>query len=162
MLIRLASRSDVPRIIAVFDAAKTYMRAQGNFVQWTGSYPDISIIEKDISDGNLYVGTDSEGDIHFVFSLIPGNDPTYSFIENGQWLNNDAYFTIHRLASDGFTANVVQQCVNFAFNLTSNIRVDTHESNRTMLKALERIGFHRCGIIYISDGTPRIAFQKSL
>ncbi len=54
MLIRLASRSDVPRIIAVFDAAKTYMRAQGNFVQWTGSYPDISIIEKDISDGYFF------------------------------------------------------------------------------------------------------------
>ena len=77
------------------------MRAQGNHVQWTGSYPEIAIIEKDISDGNLYVGIGNDGVIHCAFSLIPGNDPTYSRIENGQWLNNEPYFTIHRLASDG-------------------------------------------------------------
>ncbi|MBD5242230.1 MAG: N-acetyltransferase [Barnesiella sp.] len=162
MKIHPAKRSDIPRIIAIFDAAKIYMRAQGNHVQWTGSYPEIAIIEKDISDGNLYVGIGNDGVIHCAFSLIPGNDPTYSRIENGQWLNNEPYFTIHRLASDGYTANVLKRCVAFSFNLTENIRIDTHESNRTMLAALSTLGFIRCGTIYVNDGTPRIAFQKRL
>jgi RimJ/RimL family protein N-acetyltransferase len=41
-----------------------------------------------------------------------------------------------------------------------NIRVDTHSSNCVMQALLARLGYTRCGVIRLSDGTPRDAFQK--
>lgn len=41
------------------------------------------------------------------------------------------------------------------------IRKGTEEDiNSVMQKAAENLGFKRCGIIYCSDGSPRIAYQK--
>ncbi|MBR2916226.1 MAG: hypothetical protein IKC07_01315 [Clostridia bacterium] len=39
-----------------------------------------------------------------------------------------------------------------------SLRIDTHEKNKTMRLVVEKLGFIRCGIIYIEDGTPRIAY----
>lgn len=43
--------------------------------------------------------------------------------------------------------------------IAQNIRIDTHADNKTMQHLIEADGFTRCGIIYIADGTPRIAYQ---
>ena len=40
----------------------------------------------------------------------------------------------------------------------SNIRIDTHEKNLTMQKALARQGFVRCGLVRLREGE-RIAYQ---
>lgn len=43
--------------------------------------------------------------------------------------------------------------------IAQSIRIDTHADNKTMQHLIEADGFTRCGIIYIADGTPRIAYQ---
>lgn len=43
---------------------------------------------------------------------------------------------------------------------SDNIRVDTHKDNLVMQHILEKRGFRRCGIIYVKDGTERIAYQR--
>jgi RimJ/RimL family protein N-acetyltransferase len=43
-----------------------------------------------------------------------------------------------------------------------NIRIDTHRDNAIMQHLLEKNGFVKCGIIYVEDGSPRIAYQKRL
>ena len=47
-----------------------------------------------------------------------------------------------------------------------SIRIDTHEGNLPMQRALEKSGFARCGTIFLKggaeDGDPRIAFEKLL
>jgi hypothetical protein len=41
----------------------------------------------------------------------------------------------------------------------SHLRIDTHHDNYVMQHAIIQAGFQRRGIIYIGDGTPRIAYD---
>lgn len=147
-------------IMPVYESAKLFMRKSGNMTQWTGGYPSAEVISKDIANGNHYIVTTATGKVAVVFSFIVGADPTYSYIEDGQWLNDKPYSTIHRIASGGIQPGTLDTALDFCFKAIDNIRIDTHADNTPMLSALSRNGFTRCGIIYISDGTPRIAFQK--
>ena len=92
---------DIDRIMEVYDAAKYYMRSKGNFSQWTAGYPDRETILNDIAHWSHYIAEDEEGNILMAFSFILGADPTYKVIENGKWLNDLPYGTIHRIASSG-------------------------------------------------------------
>ncbi|MBE6046792.1 MAG: N-acetyltransferase, partial [Clostridiales bacterium] len=48
---------------------------------------------------------------------------------------------------------------NYCKSISPNVRIDTHENNTTMQRQIEKAGFERCGIIYVEDGSPRIAYQ---
>ncbi len=82
-----------------------------------------------------------------------------SYIEDGNWLSDEPYGTIHRIASDGTVSGVVKMAVEYCRKTILNLRIDTHEKNKTMQHVVEKIGFIRCGIIYLEDGSPRIAYQ---
>ena len=41
-----------------------------------------------------------------------------------------------------------------------HLRADTHAANLTMRHCMERAGFVYCGVIYVADGTPRVAYEK--
>ena len=94
-----------------------------------------------------------------TFCLIEGEDVTYSRIEKGEWLNNEPYATIHRLASDGSVKGLTNEVVNWCKLSHQNLRADTHQNNIVMQKALLRDGFKECGIIYVANGTPRLAYH---
>ena len=159
MKIRKAEQKDMGSILKVFEIAREYMRQSGNPNQWGTVKPRKETLEDDITKGQLYVGENDGGEIHFVFAFILGKDPTYSYIENGKWLSDEPYGTIHRIASDGTVSGVVKSAVEFGKTMISSIRIDTHEDNKTMRHVVEKLGFTECGIIYIDDGTPRIAYQ---
>ncbi len=159
MKIRKAIQSDINSILKVYEVAREYMRQNGNPDQWGTDKPKKELLEDDIRKGELFVGENLDGNIHFVFAFILGDDPTYSYIENGDWLSDKPYGTIHRIASDGTVSGVVKTAVDYCRNIISNIRIDTHENNKTMQYVVEKLGFVKCGIIYIEDGTPRIAYQ---
>ena len=99
-MIRLAQREDLSAILAVYEAARRYMRENGNPTQWGESYPERAMLEEDIRRRQLYVD-EQEGAIHGAFAFILGEDPTYAYIEDGAWLNDAPYGTIHRVAGDG-------------------------------------------------------------
>lgn len=159
MTIRQAQPNDLKDILRVYEIAREYMRQSGNPDQWGTDKPKRELLEADIQKGELFVGEDADGVIHFVFAFILGEDPTYSYIEDGAWLSDAPYGTIHRIAGDGTVSGVVKMAVEFCRNTISNIRIDTHEKNKTMQHVVEKLGFVKCGIIYIDDGTPRIAYQ---
>ena len=94
-----------------------------------------------------------------MFALFEGTEPTYEYIENGAWLNDEAYLTIHRVAGDGQVHGVFRCAADYCKSLSSNIRIDTHANNLTMQRQIEKNGFEKCGIIYVYDGTPRISYQ---
>ena len=48
--------------------------------------------------------------------------------------------------------------VAFARERINHIRIDTHEDNKIMQRAIARQGFSRCGIIHLANGSPRIAY----
>ena len=144
----------------IYDGARTFMRRSGNLTQWTGGYPSVETIHKDIAGGYLYAGFDDEGTIKFVFSLIGGDDATYTVID-GAWPDSLPYATLHRVASDGSLRGVLELCVEFAFKTYERLRIDTHADNRPMLAAITRCGFAHCGIIYLADSSPRVAFARA-
>lgn len=160
MTIRRADINDLPEIFRVYDKARAFMRSYGNEFQWTDGYPSEALLLSDISRGDLYVGIGDSGHIVCVFAFILGIDPTYINIYDGAWKNDRPYGTIHRLGSDGSEKNVFGQCLDFCFTLADSIRIDTHRVNHPMQAAAKKFGFEYCGIIYIEDGSERLAFQK--
>ena len=56
---------------------------------------------------------------------------------------------------------VFRECLAYCMSRISNIRIDTHKDNIPMQKMLEKNGFLQCGTIRLSDGSPRLAYQKT-
>lgn len=133
------------------------MRQTGNPNQWKDDSPSQAVLLDDIQKRQLYILEDSLG-IQAVFALIPGDDPTYRYID-GSWFNEAPYAAIHRVASAGKRQGVLAECLAFCRTAFSNLRIDTHHDNKIMQYLLEKYGFHRCGIIYLENGDPRIAYQ---
>lgn len=158
MNIRKAVTGDWEQILAIYQRARDYMRQTGNPNQWKDSWPTPEVLAEDIAIGQLYVLEDT-GVLHGVFALIPGDDPTYSYIE-GSWLNSEPYATIHRIASAGLCKGILAECLAWCDTLYKNLRIDTHHDNAVMQHLLAKHGFTRCGIIYLENGEPRIAYQR--
>lgn len=161
LVIRHTRVEEVGEVMRLFDLARAFMRSTGNMSQWTDGYPSRAAVMADIDRGNSYVCVDEEGEIVATFAFIIGADPTYGYIEGGSWLDDrKQYGTIHRLASSGKRGGVLAECVDYCFTKVDSLRLDTHADNSPMLAGAERLGFTRCGIIYLADGSPRVAFQK--
>jgi len=159
MNIRHAESADLPVLMELFANARRFMAENGNPDQWWGGYPPLEMLEEDIRAERLCVCEEGEK-IHAAFVLALGDDPTYQVIE-GAWKNDRPYGTLHRIASSGEKRGMVDVIVRWAFEKTGNLRGDTHELNKPMQRAFERNGFERCGVIYVADGTPRIAYHKT-
>lgn len=159
MIIKLAEKSQIEEILAIYDKAKSFMRKNQNHLQWINGYPSYDIVLEDIQNKNLYVIINQD-EIVGVFAFIEGADPSYNYIE-GKWLNDELYGTIHRIASNFKVKGILETAVNYCFTKVNNLRIDTHEVNIPMQQAILKQGFTKCGIIYlVSDNTPRIAYQK--
>lgn len=159
ILIRKSRMEDLDKIMKIFDIARQMMRDCGNNIQWINGYPSRELVIDDINSGNGYV-VEIDGEIVSAFAFIIGVDETYLYIENGAWLNDEPYGTIHRIGTNGKVHGIMDIVTKYCENFVSNIRVDTHEVNLRMQHVLEKLGYVKCGIIYISDGTPRVAYQK--
>lgn len=157
-MIRLAKKEEIDRLLEIYDSAKVYMRQTGNPTQWNGSYPDRETLKEDIKKKQLFV-MERDGRIYGCFALIGGEDPTYAEIEGGNWKADTPYGTIHRIASDGSRRGIFKECVSFAREIYDHLRVDTHEDNKPMQEVVLGNGFTYQGIIYIDDGTPRLAYE---
>ncbi len=160
--IRKACPSDLDHIMPIYRRARAYMAANGNPNQWTGGYPGQEDILADIEAGNCYV-CQEQGQLHGVFALIFGEEPSYRTIEDGHWLREEPYATIHRIASAGTRPGIARLCFAFSWQLCrkrgAGLRIDTHADNKIMQRAVTAFGFQKCGIIRLADGSPRIAYQ---
>ena len=159
--IRKAKISDLQEILKIYAGARERMRRNGNPSQWGECWPWEEVVVEDIESGQSFVAEEG-GKICGVFAFLPGIEPTYLKIENGSWLNEEAYGTIHRLAGRNSAKGVFAACQEYCGKIIPNIRIDTHENNHIMRHLLEKYGFKTCGIIYVEDGTPRIAYQKEV
>lgn len=158
--IRKATYPDIRQIMPVIDAAKGIMRASGNFGQWVNGYPSEAAIASDIDKGNGYVLVD-QGTVVGYFAFIASPEPTYSYIEGGEWLEPSLpYYVIHRIASFPEVHGVFKAIMDFAFSVCPNIRIDTHRDNHIMQHNIIKYGFRYCGIIYLESGDDRLAYQR--
>ena len=161
--IRNSREDDLDRMLEIYAYAREQMKLHGNPTQWI-TYPERDLLEYDIRLGRSYV-LESEGKVCGTFVFVTGDDPSYGIIEDGAWLNDHPYGTIHRIASDGTQRGILSEAVDFAFERVADIRIDTHGDNKVMQNALAKLGFAKCGTIYciddVSDHSPRIAYQKT-
>jgi len=148
-------------LMDIFEQAKHIMRKDGNMLQWRGNYPSREIVIADIEQGNSYVCTDDTEEIIGTFAFIRGNDPTYTHIYEGKWVEDTLpYGVIHRLASTEHSKGVANACLQWCYEQIPNLRADTHRDNHILQYILKKHGFKYCGIILLANGDERLAFQK--
>lgn len=162
MIIRKSTYQDIEVLLAIFSYAREQMALDGNPTQWVEGYPQRAQVEKDIEQGVSYIIIDEVSDeVCGTFVFIVGEDPTYTYIEEGEWVNTSLpYGTIHRIASTGVQHGIFEKVLAWCTHRCANIRIDTHQANQKMIHLIDKAGFHRCGIIYTHNGTKRIAFQR--
>ena len=93
------------------------------------------------------------------FALLPSPEPTYSHID-GAWLTDGPYGVIHRIASYPEVHGIFSAIIDFAAARYLHLRIDTHRDNRIMQHLIDAAGFTYCGIIWLEDGTERLAYER--
>lgn len=163
----LATAEDLPQIGEIVRHAREDME-KDEIPQWQGDYPAEIDFQEDIGRGDCYV-VKKEGKVLAVGVLKLGEEPSYRLIQDGNWSTEEPYGTIHRLAAareakrqgaagrlfDGMERICREQGM-------KSIRIDTHRKNLKMQAWIRKQGFLPCGTIFVEDGTPRDAFEKSL
>jgi len=167
MEFRKAVESDVNNIINIIQQAQAYFKEHG-INQWQDNYPSVETISNDIANKNGYVLL-KDNNIVATAAVFFDKEKTYDSIYDGEWISNNEYVVIHRIAVDNnykglgvssqIIKNVEQLCLNKGIN---SIKIDTHEENISMQKLLKKNKFQFCGIIYLEDKSKRIAFEKTL
>lgn len=157
-MIRKTLDTDIPAVMAIYDAARAFMRAHGNATQWPEGTPSAEQLAADIAAGGSYV-CEVDGRVVATFAFLPGPDECYDVIEYGQWRSDTPYAVLHRVASDGTVHGIAAAMFAFAKECADHLRIDTHEDNLPMQGAIAKAGFERVGIVYVSDGTARVAFD---
>ncbi len=164
MNIRKTTEADFPQLMKIYARAREFMAQTGNPNQWgPNNWPPEELIQQDIKEGNSYVCVNDADQILGTFYFIQGKDvdPTYRVIDDGSWMDDSAYGVVHRLAASGTEKGVGAFCLNWAFEQCQHLRVDTHPENKVMQNLLSKLGFTKCGIIYVvQDPHPRFAYEK--
>lgn len=154
--IRRANSADMDRILEIYQIAREFMTANGNPTQWKDGYPRCELLKEDIRLGRLFVIT-LDQQICGVFVFFVGDDSTYAYIE-GSWRSDAPYGVIHRIAGVG--GGIFESVLEYCSSQIRHLRIDTHADNKPMQHVVEKTGFSRRGIIYVADGTPRIAYDR--
>ncbi len=95
--IQRAAREDIPRILSIYERARSFMEEQGNGGQWGRNYPAREDVEEDIARENSYLLL-SEGRVVGVFCFFIGEEPSYREITGEGWHSDSPYGVIHRVA----------------------------------------------------------------
>ena len=159
MLIRKTTEADLFRIGEIYENAKRFMRESGNPNQWNQGTPNIDTAREDMERGVGYVAEEN-GQIVAAFMFSLDGEPTYAKIYEGEWLSNEPYGVIHRIAVAEQGRGIIGYCIDECFSRCHNLRIDTHRDNLPMQRALQKRGFQYCGIIYLENGDERLAYQK--
>lgn len=164
MEFRKAVYQDIDAIMEIINAAKDYFRSH-HIDQWQNGYPNEKSIGEDISKGECYVLCD-EKEIIACGAIIFGEDPCYNYIEDGAWLTNGPYGTVHRIAiapnykGKGLSGQFFTYAkVEGRLLKLASLRVDTHEDNLSMQRLIAKNGFQYCGVVYMEDGGKRLAYE---
>lgn len=172
-MIKKGTLAELKDIKAIYDDARNLFKSKG-INQWLDldGYPNENSIIDDINNDQLYVKV-YKGVIVGVISLQKAKEKAYEVINDGSWLNDDEYYVIHRIAIKdgyygmGFAKELMLFCEDEAIkDGVFNIKVDTRDDNIMMSSLLEKLGYRKCGIIYLlrknMTDNKRVAYQKIL
>ncbi|MBK1813589.1 GNAT family N-acetyltransferase [Clostridium sp. YIM B02505] len=165
MEFRRTVEADISSIMNIIKQAQTYFKENG-IDQWQNGYPNEEVIKNDIENEHSHVLL-KDNNVVGTAAISFDGEKTYDNIHEGQWLSNDAFAVIHRIAVDneykglGLSAIIIKAVEELCINKgVHSIKVDTHEENLSMQRLLKKNGFQYCGIIYLEDKNKRVAFEK--
>ena len=165
MKIRKSTIKDIEKIMKIYSYAREFMKKNGNPHQWGDkNWPPKELIEQDIDNKKSYVCLNDNDDVigTFYFDFGKNIEPTYNEIFGGNWINDEPYGVIHRIAGDGSEKGIGAFCINYAYDKCKHIRIDTHEDNIVMQNLLKKLDFKYCGYIYLDDNKDkRLAYEKN-
>ncbi len=166
MIFRKAIESDIINIMKIIKQAQDYFKENG-IDQWQNNYPNTETINNDIKNGYAYVLEDDNGKIIGTVAVSFEGEKTYDIIYDGQWLSNDEYAVIHRMAVDNrykgkaLSAVIIKHIEDICLSKgVHSIKIDTHDENISMQRVIKKNNFKYCGIIYLDNKSKRIAFEK--
>lgn len=168
MEIRKSICRDTGALMALFEEARGTI-AQLGIDQWQDGYPSPQVVDEDIALERSYAVI-IDGQLCGTFVLIEDGEPTYDKIYEGAWqteAQHQDYVAIHRVAvsvavrGKGISTSIVSYAEAHARALgRTSLRIDTHKGNVVMRRMLEKHGFRYCGVIYLENGNPRVAYEK--
>lgn len=171
MNFRAAMKEDLPRIWEITNMAKAQLKGLG-LDQWQTGYPSLENWQEDIAGGMAYVAEEDAIILGaFAYQVTP--DVSYGLIENGAWLTEGPYASMHRvIVADGCKGKgLAGKMFAYGFSMArragfGSVRIDTHPGNLPMQHALKKAGFLACGDIYLATGPEkgerRIGFERLL
>lgn len=167
MKFRKSKLEDVTRIMEIINDAKIALKNQG-LDQWQSGYPNESVIENDIKNNISYV-LEKDGQVLATSVISFDGEKTYEKIYDGNWISNSDFAVIHRIAVDenlkgsGIASRIISETEKLCeAKGVKSIKIDTHRGNIAMQNSVKKNGFEYCGIIYVCDGSERVAFEKYL
>lgn len=167
MQLSKAQKKDLSAIMKIVADAQRYLASLG-IDQWQNGYPEDFVIQNDIDNNEMYILHGSENTLLGISMFTIQPESTYEKIE-GKWLTpaDSVYGVIHRMAvlTNYKKAGLAQFMFNeFEKRLKENgiksMRIDTHKDNKGMQALLKKRNYTYCGVIYVRDGSPRLAFEK--
>ncbi|NLX63909.1 MAG: GNAT family N-acetyltransferase [Clostridiaceae bacterium] len=165
MFFRIATISDIDRIMDIIRQAQEYLKKKG-VDQWQDNYPNFDVIKDDIEKRKGYV-LEADGKVVATVAVSYNDEKTYEKIYDGKWITKGDYAVIHRIAVDNnykgkrlssiIISEIEKMCLQKNIH---SIKIDTHRHNESMKKMLINNGFKYCGIIYLENGSERVAYEK--
>lgn len=161
--IRKSEAADIPRMLEIIAEAQAAFREQG-IDQWQDGYPNKEVLLQDIEAGDSYVVLDEQQIVATAMISFDG-DPNYKLII-GAWKNDLPYVVVHRIAvaTSQKGKGIAGLILDFARSMCKErgvkcMRIDTHVDNHAMQRSIEKFGYYYCGIVFVRDGSERLAFE---
>jgi len=164
---RKSKKEDLDRIMEIINNGKKFLKEQG-VDQWQGGFPNSDLILDDMEKGYSYV-LEEDGGIVGTAALCFDGESGYDKIHEGEWLSNNEFLVLHRVAVDyekkgsGLSAKIFKAAEDIALERgVHSIKIDTHEENKPMQRAVLKNGYQYCGIIYYHMDVveKRLAYEK--
>ena len=164
---RKSTKQDIPAIMQIIAYAQQYL-ASLDIDQWQNGYPNEAQILNDINNEESFVVLNEENKIIATYMFSTRGEANYNSID-GKWLTatKDQYGVIHRIAvaenqtNKGLARKIISACEQkLSEKNIKSMRIDTHNDNKGMQHLVKKLNYTYCGIIIVTDGSERLAFEK--
>jgi ribosomal protein S18 acetylase RimI-like enzyme len=166
MQIRLATKDDLPSLMALVKRVVPLMRETGN-MQWDETYPNDVVFQRDIDLSQLWIAM-IDGDIAAVAAVTMDQELDYKQVG---WNIEEPAIVVHRLAVDpafrgqGAAAALMQKAEEVAIARGITIlRVDTNTQNEATQRLFPKLGYTLAGEISLEfrPGLRFLCYEKRL
>lgn len=162
MNFRKVNENEIEIINSLYREGSNLLKERG-IDQWQGVNLPVATKE---AINNIFVLEDDE---IIATTILLDYDSDYDEIFEGEWKSDGDYFAVHRFMTHpnklnrGLTTVLFNKIEEYALSFDkSSLRIDTHKDNIPMQKAILKAGYEYCGIVYLYNGVPRLAYEKKL